>query len=108
MTEQYLTLAIVIGQGAQGHRQTAQRFTNAKVVSAVAQAALAIHLWQLQAGGILNRRQAFGKPNGTKTIAASRGVQAQRLVRALQIIAVRKAVELALAMLEAGEVEVAQ
>jgi hypothetical protein len=53
-------------------------------------------------------RQAFRKRDGAGAITADGRGQAQPIVRTVQIVAVAEAIEFVLAVLQGGEIEVAQ
>ena len=70
---------------------------------------LGLHLAHLETGRVLDRRQVLGKRDRTGAIATGGSSQAQRIVRTNQVVALAKVmIELALAVFEGGEVEVAQ
>src|SRR5208282_155531 len=108
MTEQHLTLGIGKGARTERNRQAAQALADRELAPAIAEVALGLHLAHLQPGRIFDRRQVLGEGDRTGAIAAGRSGQPERVMWAQQVVAVAKAVELALAMVEVGEVEVAQ
>src|SRR5580692_4843283 len=77
-------------------------------MAAIAEPAFGLNPAHFEVWGIFDGRQRLGKRNRTRTITGHRSGQAERVVRALQVVAVAKGIELALAVLQAGEVEVAQ
>ena len=108
MTEQHFALRISIGHGPQRDRQAPQGGTQAQLVTMITHPTIALHLTHLQPGWIFDGWQSFGKGDWADTVAAGRGVQVERVVRPLPIIAVAKVIKFALAVLKAGEVEVTQ
>src|SRR5271168_5373686 len=87
---------------------TAQGLGDAERLAAIAEPALGLDPTHLEIIWILDRWQRFRKWNRTRAITGHRSSQAERIMRAHQVVAVAKGIELALAVLEAGEVEVAQ
>src|SRR5713101_2782021 len=108
MAEEDLTLRVAGLDRAQRDGETAQSLAQAELFSAVAEPALGLDLAHLEAGWVLDQRQAVGKGDRTGPIAAGGGSQRQRVVRAHQVVAIAKVIELALAVREGGEVEVPQ
>src|SRR3984893_14365688 len=108
VAEEDLAQGIARVRWAQGDGIAAQGFGDAKGFAAIAEPALGLDLTHLQPGRILDRRQSFGKRNRTWAITGNGRVEAERVVRTHQVVTVAEAIELALAMLEAGEGEVAQ
>jgi hypothetical protein len=108
MAEQHLALRIGLGHRAQGDGQPAQRLTDAEGVSPVAHPALGLHLAHVEAGRVVDGRQGFRKQDGAGAITADGRGQVQPIVRTVQIVAVAEAIEFVLAVLQGGEIEVAQ
>ena len=81
---------------------------DAERLATIAEPALGLDLTHLELIRILDRRQRFRKRNRTRAITGQRSSKAERIMRAHQVVAIAKGVELALAVFEAGEVEVAQ
>src|SRR5579859_4283058 len=99
----------IVGVGlAQGDGKAAQGFGDAEGFAAIAEPTLGLDLAHLEAGRILDRRQALGERNRTWAITGDRSSEVERVVRTNQVVAVAEAIELALAVREVGEVEVAQ
>jgi len=88
--------------------KAAQGLGDAERLAAIAEPALGLDLAHLELIRILDRRQRFRKRNRTRAITGHRSSQAERIMRAHQVVAIAKGIELALAVCEAGEVEVAQ
>jgi len=88
--------------------KAAQRLGDAERLAAIAEPALGLDLAHLEIIRILDRRQSFRKRNRTRAITGHGSSQAERIMRAHQVVAITKGIELALAVFEAGEVEVAQ
>src|ERR1700719_2417826 len=108
MAEENLTTGVAEIDLTQGDGESAQGLADAKVASAIGKPALGLNLADLETGRVLDGRQAVGKRDRTGAIAAGGSSQAQRVVRTNQVVALAKAIELALAVLEAGEIEVPQ
>jgi hypothetical protein len=108
MAEQHLALRIGLGHRTQGDGQTAQPLADAEGVAAVADPALGLHFAHLEPGRVVNGRQRLRERDRTGTVAARGRGQVQRVVRATQIIAVAETIEFTLAVLEGGEIEMAQ
>jgi len=108
MAEQHLALRIGLGHRAQGDGQTVQRLADAKGVAAVADPSSGADHADFKAGWIVDGRQRFRKRDRARAITAGGSGQVQRVVRAAQIAAVAETIELALAVLERSEIEVAQ
>jgi hypothetical protein len=108
MAEEDLTMRVAGIDLAQGDGETAQGLAEAELFSAVAEPALGLDLAHLEAGWVLDWRQAVGKRERTGAIAAGGSSQAQRVVRTHQVVAIAKVIELALAVREGGEIEVPQ
>jgi hypothetical protein len=64
MTVEHFTLPIGIQPRARSDRPAAQCTTQAKLVTAIIQAAVALYLSHPQSGWIFNRREAFGNGIG--------------------------------------------
>src|ERR1700728_1431160 len=108
MTEEDLAQRIGELGLTQGDRQAAQRLGDAEQAAAIAEPALGLNLTHLEVSGILDGRQGLRPRNRTRAITRDRGSKAERVVRAHQVVAIAKGIELALAVFEAGEVEVPQ
>src|ERR1700730_5658329 len=108
VAEEDLTQGIACVRVAQGDGIAAQGFGDAEGFAAIAEPALGLDLTHLKLRRILDRRQSFGKRKRTWAITGNGSIEAERVVRTHQVVAVAEAIELALAVLEAGEVEVAQ
>ena len=92
----------------QGDRQAAQGLGNPEQTAAITEPALGLNLTHLEVIRVVDGRQRFRKRNRTGAITGDGSSEAECVVRAHQVIAIAKGIELALAMFEAGEVEVAQ
>src|ERR1700688_709607 len=108
VAEEDLTARVADLDLAQSDGESAQSLGETKVASAIGKPAVLLNLAHLEAGRVLDRRQAVGKGDRTGAIAAGGGSQAQRVVWTNQVVALAKVIELALAVFEGGEVEVAQ
>src|SRR5580693_3433721 len=108
MAEENLTTGVAEIDLTQGDGESAQGLADAKVASAIGKPTLGLHLAHLETGRVLDRRQVLGKRDRTGAIATGGSSQAQRIVRTNQVVALAKVIELALAVFEGGEVEVAQ
>jgi hypothetical protein len=108
MAEENLTTGVAEIDLTQGDGESAQGLADAKVASAIGKPTLGLHLAHLETGRVLDRRQVLGKRDRTGAIATGGSSQVQRIVRTNQVVAVAKVIELALAVFEGGEVEVAQ
>ncbi len=96
LTEQHLTLGIGKRARTQRNWQAAQPLAERELAPAIAEVALGLHLADLQPGRIFDRRQLLGERDRTGAIAAGRSGQPERVMWAQQVVAVAKAVELAL------------
>src|SRR5271155_435656 len=108
MAEQDLAVRVTEIGLAKSDGETAQGLGEAEVASAIGEPAILLHLAHLETARVLDGRQAVGKGDRTGAIAAGGRSQAQGVVRTNQVVALAKAVELALAVREGGEVEVTQ
>ena len=108
MAEEDLTARVADLDLAQSDGESAQSLGETKVASAIGKPAVLLNLAHLEAGRVLDRRQAVGKGDRTGAIAAGGGSQAQRVVWTNQVVAFAKVIELALAVRKGGEVEVPQ
>src|SRR5215469_12874166 len=108
MAEQHLALRIGLGHRTQRDGQTAQGLADTKGVAVIANPALGLYFAHFEAGWVIDGRQRLGKRDCAGAVTTARGGQVQRVVRTAQIVAIAEAIEFALAMLERGEVEVAQ
>src|ERR1039458_9463891 len=108
VTEQDLAVRVASVGLAQGDREAAQSLADMEVATAITEPAFGLDLAHLEAGWIVDGRQGVGKRDRTGAIAAGRSGQAQCVVRTEQVVAIAEVIELALALVERGEVEVAQ
>jgi hypothetical protein len=81
MADEDLTARVADLDLAQGDGGSAQGLGETKVASAIGKPAVLLNLAHLEAGRVLDGRQAVGKRDRTGTITAGGGSQAQRVVR---------------------------
>ena len=93
---------------AQRDGKAAQSLGDAERLAAITEPALGLDLAHLEIIRIFDRRQSFRKRNRTRAITGDGSGQAERIMGTHQVVAITKGIELALAVFEAGEVEVAQ